>query len=71
MQTETKPKRLYRSRNRVLGGVLAGFAEYIHADKMLIRVIFVLLSLFTAGFPTFLIYVIFWAVLAKKPLDLE
>jgi phage shock protein PspC (stress-responsive transcriptional regulator) len=25
-------KRLYRSRDKMLGGVLAGFAEYVNAD---------------------------------------
>ncbi len=71
MQVQSKPKKLYRSSDRVIGGVLAGFAEYIYADKMLIRIIYVLLSLFTAGFPGLLVYVIFWAVIPKKPLHLE
>ena len=59
--------RLYRSRDRVLGGVLAGFAEYINADKMLVRLIFVLISLFSAAFPGLLVYIIFWAVTPEKP----
>ena len=60
--------RLYRSRDRVLGGVLAGFAEYINVDKVLVRIIYFLLSLFSAGFPGLLVYVIFWAVTPEKPL---
>lgn len=63
--------KLYRSRDRVLGGVLAGFAEYINADKMLVRLIYVLISLFSAGFPGLLVYIIFWAVTPEKPLSLE
>ncbi len=63
--------RLYRSRNRVLGGVLAGFAEYVNFDVGLVRLIYVLLSLFSAGFPGLLVYVIFWAVTPEKPLELE
>jgi phage shock protein C len=59
--------RLYRSRDRVLGGVLAGFAEYIGADKVLVRLIYVILSLFSAGFPGFIAYVILWAVIPEKP----
>ncbi|KJF43204.1 PspC domain-containing protein [Draconibacterium sediminis] len=59
--------RLYRSRNRVLGGVLAGFAEYFSVDVVLIRVIYVLLSLFSAGFPGLLVYIIFWVVTPEKP----
>jgi len=61
--------RLYRSRNRVLGGVLAGFAEYINADVVLVRLIYVLLSLFSAGFPGLLVYIIFWIVTPEKSTD--
>ena len=67
---ETRSKKLYRSNDHILGGVLAGFAEYIHADKLLIRIVYVLLSLFTAGFPGTLVYIIFWVVVPKKPLDM-
>lgn len=69
MQQESRPKKLYRSNHRILGGVLAGFAEYIYADKTLIRLVFVLLSVFTAGFPGLLVYIIFWAVVPEKPID--
>lgn len=61
--------RLYRSRNRVLGGVLAGFAEYFSIDVVLVRVIYVLLSLFSAGFPGLLVYIIFWIVTPEKPFN--
>jgi len=60
--------RFYRSRDRVLGGVLAGFAEHINSDKMLVRLIYVLISLFSAGFPGLLVYIIFWAVTPEKPM---
>jgi len=60
-------KRLYRSRDKVLGGVLAGFADYIDVDKVLVRLIYVLLSLFSAGFPGLLVYIILWAVIPEEP----
>jgi len=63
-------KKFYRSRERVLGGVLAGFAEHINMDKMLVRLIYVLISLFSAGFPGILVYIIFWAITPEKPLDI-
>ena len=63
--------RLYRSRDRVLGGVLAGFAEYMNVDKILVRLIYVLLSLFSAGFPGLLVYIIFWAVTPEKPIGMD
>ena len=64
-------KRFYRSRNRVLGGVLAGFAEHINSDVQLIRIIYVLISVFSAAFPGLLVYIIFWAVTPEKPLGME
>jgi len=71
VQIQSKPKKLYRSRDRVIGGGLAGFAEYIHADKMLIRLMYILLSLFSAGFPGKTVSVTFSAVVHKKTLNLE
>jgi phage shock protein C len=67
MQQENQPKKLYRSHDRIIGGVLAGFAEYIYADKTLIRLVYVLLAIFTAGFPGLLVYIIAWAIMPEKP----
>lgn len=67
MQQNSQPKKLYRSHDQILGGVLAGFAEYIYADKTLIRLVYALLSVFTAGFPGLLVYIIFWVVVPEKP----
>ena len=67
MENLNQPKRLYRSRDRMLGGVLAGFAKYINADPTLIRVAYVLLSVISAAFPGILVYIIFWAVTPEKP----
>lgn len=50
-------------REAVLGGVAAGFADYFGMDKALMRVIFVVLMIFTKGFPIFLLYIILWAAL--------
>jgi phage shock protein PspC (stress-responsive transcriptional regulator) len=51
------PKRLERSKsNRVLGGVCAGVANYLNMDPTLVRVLTVVISLFT-GVPV-LLYII-------------
>jgi len=39
-----------RSRNKMIAGVCAGIAEYFDVDPTIIRVIFVLLSIISAGF---------------------
>ena len=51
-------KKLYRSPNRVLAGVCGGIAEYFDVDPTLIRVIYLVLSLFSAAFPGVLLYII-------------
>ncbi len=71
METESNPKKLYRLNDRVLGGVLSGFAEYINADVSLIRIVYVLISILSAAFPGLLVYIICWIVIPEKPLHLE
>jgi len=40
-------KKLYRSRkNRIIGGVLGGLAEYLQVDVVLLRIIYLLLMFF-------------------------
>ena len=51
-------KKLYRSSNRILAGVCGGIAEYFDIDPTLIRVAYVVLSLFSAAFPGVLLYII-------------
>ena len=53
-------KRLYRSRSQtMLFGVCGGIAEYFQLDPTLVRLGWVVLSIFSAGFPGLLIYIIF------------
>ena len=51
-------KKLYRSSNRILAGVCGGIAEYFDVDPTLIRVVYLILRLFSAGFPGLLLYII-------------
>ena len=69
MEKVSQSKKLYRSKDRILGGVLAGFAEYIYADKTVVRLVYALVSILSAGFPGLLIYIIAWIVIPEKPLE--
>jgi phage shock protein C len=62
------PKRpLRRSRNnRVIAGVIGGLAEYIGIDPALARVIYVLVSVFSAAFPGILAYLILLFVMPEE-----
>lgn len=52
-------KKLYRSSNHILAGVCGGIAEYfLDVDPTLIRVAYVMLSMFTVAFPGLLLYII-------------
>lgn len=58
-------KTLYRvPQEGVISGVCAGIAEYLNMDLSLVRVLFVIISLFT-GFPLIL-YIVFALVLPNK-----
>jgi len=51
-------KKLTRSTNKILGGVCGGIAEYFEIDPTLVRISYAALSIFSAGFPGLLLYII-------------
>lgn len=59
-------KRLYRSRReRILGGVCGGIAEYFGLDPSLVRIVAVLLILVGGG--AILAYIIAWILIPEEP----
>ena len=60
-------KRLYRSNNRMLGGICAGIAEYFALDPTLVRIAYIVISLISMAFPGLLAYLILWVVIPPKP----
>ncbi len=58
---------LRRSRhNRMFGGVVGGLAEYLGMDPTLARILYVVLSVGSAGFPGFLVYIVCWPVIPEE-----
>lgn len=56
--------RLRRSREqKVVGGVIGGFATYFDRDPGLLRLLYVLISIVSAAFPGIFVYLILWAVI--------
>ena len=51
-------KKLTRSKNKMIAGVCAGIAEYFGLDPTAVRLGYVFLTVFTAGFPGLLVYII-------------
>lgn len=52
-------KKLYRSeKNKVLAGVLGGLGEYLGIDPTVLRLIYLLLTVFTGFFPGIIAYIL-------------
>ena len=61
-------KRLYRSRtNKTFSGVCGGLGEYLNIDPTLVRVLWVVASLFMAGFPGLIVYIVLACVIPEAP----
>lgn len=59
-----KLMKLHRSRqNRMIAGVMGGFAEYLGWSPNLVRILFVLASCLSVAVPGILIYVILWFIM--------
>lgn len=57
-------KMLQRSRkNRMIAGICGGLGDYFGIDPTMVRVIYVVVSIFSVAFPGILIYLILWAVI--------
>lgn len=61
---------LKRSNNKMIAGVCGGIAEWLGWDPTIVRVGYVLLSIFSAAFPGILVYIILWVVMPKADLEL-
>ena len=61
-------KRLIRPRgDRKIAGVCAGIAEYFDLDVTLVRVLWPLLTVFSALFPGVIFYIVAWIVMPEEP----
>jgi phage shock protein C len=59
-------KRMVRSSNdKKLGGVCAGIADYLDTDPTVIRVAYIVLSVFTGVFPGIIVYFILWVIMPE------
>ncbi len=58
---------LVRSRsNAMIGGVCGGLANWLGWDPTLVRILYVLISFFSAAFPGIIVYLILWVVMPKE-----
>ncbi|MBO4485718.1 MAG: PspC domain-containing protein [Prevotella sp.] len=58
-------KKLLRSNDRWIAGICGGIADYFDWDPSLVRIIYLLLTIFSAGFPGLLIYIVLWLIMPR------
>lgn len=62
-----EPKRLYRSdTNRVLAGICGGLGEYWNIDPVILRLFWVLVTVFTGVFPGIVAYLLAIFIIPSK-----
>ena len=60
-------KRLYRSKKeRMLGGVCGGLAEYLDTDTTLVRLVWALLTIVTGLIAGIIGYLVAWIIVPEK-----
>ncbi|SHM95601.1 PspC domain-containing protein [Gracilibacillus kekensis] len=63
-------KQLYRSNsNQMVAGVLGGIAETTNLDATILRLIFIILLIFTAGFPLFILYIAAAIIIPRRGVE--
>jgi len=61
------PKKLYKiEQGKVFCGVCGGIAEYLNLDHNIIRLLTVLIGVFSAFFPIFIAYIVMACILPFK-----
>lgn len=63
-------KRLYRSRtNRTIGGIFGGLADYVNMDATILRVIWLLVVVFTGIVPGVIAYIVLLFVIPEEKIQ--
>lgn len=62
----THPPLRRSRRDRMIAGVVGGLADYFGLDSSLLRIIYVLVSIFSAAFPGILVYIILWLLVPQE-----
>lgn len=63
----TSPRKLTRSRtDRKIAGVCGGIAHYFGWDPTLVRVVYVVVSVASVGFPGIAAYLLLWVLMPDE-----
>jgi len=67
----TMNKNLTKSNNKFFAGVCAGLAEYFNLDPTMVRLAYAFLTIFSAGFPGILLYIVAMIIMPQAPRQLN
>lgn len=59
-------KKLKLSSNRMIGGVVAGIAEYFGWNTTVLRVVVAVLAIITQVLPAAIVYLVLWLILKNS-----
>ena len=54
------------SHDKMIAGVCSGIARWLGWNSTAVRILYVLVSIFSAAFPGILVYIILWAVMPEE-----
>lgn len=57
---------LTRSNHKIIAGVCGGIAEYLGWEPARFRLVYLLVSIISAGFPGTLIYLVLWLLMPAE-----
>ncbi|MFP4403706.1 MAG: PspC domain-containing protein [Candidatus Woesearchaeota archaeon] len=64
-----KVKRLYKGKDKMLGGVCSGLGEYFKLDPTIVRILWVFISLITGIFLGIFIYIILLIIIPERKIN--
>ncbi|MCB0497907.1 MAG: PspC domain-containing protein [Cyclobacteriaceae bacterium] len=60
-------RKLVRTVNdKIIAGVCGGIAKYLGWDPAIVRLLYVLVSIFSVAFPGILVYIVLWIVMPEE-----
>jgi phage shock protein PspC (stress-responsive transcriptional regulator) len=57
---------LLSNRHRIVAGVCGGIAEWLGWSATWVRVLYVLVSALSVGFPGIIVYIILWVLMPRR-----
>lgn len=64
-EREMEKKLLRTSSDKMIAGVCGGLAKYFGWDSDKVRLVYVLVSIFSAGFPGIVVYLVLWYMMPE------